>query len=424
MSGMHQKASGSPRGRGPTVHEIRTRKGIAIVTVLVTISVVGLLMASFWTSVDLDARAARSRQDAIRARHLAESGFAHGMGILQQQIPTVSVDGLLRGADGVAGNADDGLLISHPGLGSAVQIPADGRSFGGGQYFVTLLDDPNDTQAGGTVDDGQGRFVLSCRAVLPSGATAEVRALLQRPTTSTAGPALHMGNNIEITGRMSIEGTCGRGHVNGQFTGAGQPTAQVEWSSTGNPIPAGYIGTKNPGIDAIPVDFATNVLSYCTGPNVEYITGSPWRPRERDLQQFRTYCVTGNVEFDAEFGNTNIHRRYSVIATGSIRLARNLFFEAWHPDGIVLLAGGDLDIQANAGLIGRVMCGSQLNITGSPVIQGTVSCADRSNPAGSQDLVTANRISGNPRIVYPCPAGAGVASGVTEFLSWYPVIGT
>jgi hypothetical protein len=393
---------------------------------LVTISVVGLLIASFWTSVDLEAKAARSRQDAVRARRLAESGFAHAMRVLQEQIPTVTVDALLRGANGVAGNADDGLLINHTGITSAVQIPAEGRTFAGGQYFVTLLDDPNDTQGAAATDDGQGRFVLSCRAVLPSGATAEVRALLRRTIAGApAGPALHMDGNVEISGKLRIEGTCGRGHANGTFTGGGQPFSQVEWSSTGTPIPSSFQGVKKPSSPALPVNIATNVLSYCTGPNVEYITNILWKPRESNLQKWKTYCVTGNVEFDAEFGSNTNHRQLTVIATGSIKMAKKLWFEAYQPDGIVLLAGGDLDIQAEAGLKGRVMCGSQLYISDKPLFEGTVTCANRANPAGSQNWVPANLISGDAKIIYPCPASGGAGgSGITERLSWYPVIGT
>ncbi len=406
--------------------QLRDRAGIAIVTVLVTISVIGLLVASIWTPVNAEQRAERSRQDAVRARHLAESGFAHAFQALKQQIPAVSVNALLQGADGIAGTADDGLLANHSGLANAVQVPAGGRSYGGGTYYVRLLDDPNDTQAGGTSDDGQGRFVLSCRAELPGGATAEVRALMRRTVAGApAGPALHLDAGVEISGKLRIEGTCGRGHVNGTFTGGGEPYSQVEWSSTGTPIPSSFQGVKKPGSPALPVDIATNVLSYCTGPNVVYITNSLWKPKENNLQKWKTYCVTGNVEFDAEFGSTTNHRMLTVIATGSIKMAKKLWFEAYQPDGIVLLAGGDLDIQAEAGLKGRVMCGSQLYISDKPLFEGTVTCANRANPAGSQNWVPANLISGDAKIIYPCPASGGSGgSGITERLSWYPVIGT
>src|SRR5919112_700915 len=138
-----------------------SRRGLALPTAIFTLVAMSILAASLFTFVDLNAKSVRNRESATRATHVAEAGVNHALGLLRGSLKSRSFSTILKGADGVAGNADDSLFINWPGLSAGDQIPLVGQNYQGHTYFVSLRDDPADGDANqGT--DLNGRVKIRC----------------------------------------------------------------------------------------------------------------------------------------------------------------------------------------------------------------------------------------------------------------------
>ncbi|HUF30240.1 MAG TPA: hypothetical protein VMM77_06205, partial [Gemmatimonadaceae bacterium] len=147
------------------------RRGVALLSGILALVAVGVLVAGVFVISDLDAKSVKNREASSRAMHITEAGVAHALGVLRSQFKATPMTQLIRGADWTWGTADDGLLVGYSGLTSADEIPAAGRAFDGGTYFVKLKDDPADADGDGTADSNN-RLLLECRGVTADGATA------------------------------------------------------------------------------------------------------------------------------------------------------------------------------------------------------------------------------------------------------------
>ncbi len=128
------------------------RRGVAMAAALFALLVVSVLALGIWTIADINSVSSVNRQDAAKAMGLAEAGVAHALSILSNDLDTIPATWLLLGSDSVASTADDGLLVDF-GLASSDQIPASGYAMDGGRYFVTLLDDPGETDGNPLEDE-------------------------------------------------------------------------------------------------------------------------------------------------------------------------------------------------------------------------------------------------------------------------------
>jgi hypothetical protein len=150
-------------------------------------------------------------------------------------------------------------------------------------------------------------------------------------------------------------------------------------------------------------------------PSATRITSALWKPHVMTLSG--TYCVTGNVETQGDAGSMNSMRSVSIIASGSIKVSGKPFFRAAHPDGFVLLAGGDLDLQVSAGLEGIVYCGGQTYVSDKAIIVGQLICKNKS-PHPGENWSDKNLISGEATIRYNCSANSSY-----RVVAWYPTLG-
>lgn len=383
------------------------RRGIALPSGILAIVAVGVLVGGLFAMTDLGAKAVSNREASSRALHVAEAGAAHALGLMRNQFKATKATRLLKGADNAANTADDGVLDGYAALTTLTSIPIGGRAYGGGTYFVNIKDDPADP----TLDlktDGNYRLLLECRAVMADGATADLRVIVSHVML----PGVALDGDLEVSGQLNILGACGGAHVNGKFTGGGEPSAAAEWSSTEGTIPPLFVGLKTPGAPEMPIP-DLNPMQYCPAIHKTAFESNAalWNG---------VYCIDGNVDIPNDVGSLLLPKNVTIIATGSIKVAKKAFFRSAHPEGFVLLAGGDMNIQADAGFEGVVYCGGQTYISGKPVFKGQLVCKDKSPHPGANTVPT-NLISGDAEVTFDCTSTLNKSYRI---VAWYPQQGT
>jgi hypothetical protein len=387
----------------------------------------GILSAGIFAFADLSAKATMNQERATRAQHLAEAGMAHTLGLLRGSLRGCNFTRILKGSDNLTGTPaqkmDDSLMTGTAAfpafaLVAGDQIPLAGKTFGGGTYFVSVRDDSADTDGNPSVDMN-GRIRVRCRAVTSDGAAAEINAIVG----SVPMPGVVTDGSTEISGKPAISGACGSMHNNGSVTGGGEPTATAGASATGVIGP----GTLAPQTEGAPPMFVPDLLpsQHCpaTATIVPVIGTSPWKPASTIAAG--TYCITanvaggGNVELDQDFASSGAKRAVTIIAAGSIKVSAKPMMKAHHPDGILLLAGGDLNIQGDFEGEGVLFGGGQCYISSKPIITGQLICKNKS-PHPGENSVPANLISGDATIIFDCSTNG---FNKRRALFWYPRIG-
>jgi hypothetical protein len=97
-----------------------------------------------------------------------------------------------------------------------------------------------------------------------------------------------------------------------------------------------------------------------------------------------------------------------------------------HPDGIQLMAAGDIYLAGNpaSGSIsyqGLIYAGAQCSAQGSATANGQMLCANGAQPAGAIDWAPTNNMTGSFRVNFDC---SGNVFNKRRMLFWYPRIGT
>jgi hypothetical protein len=212
-------------------------------------------------------------------------------------------------------------------------------------------------------------------------------------------------------------------HNNGSVTGSGQPTVTAGASATGVIDPA----TLAPQTEGAPAMFVPDLLpaEHCpAGATIVPVIGtSPWKPGSGIAAG--TYCVTasvfggGNVELDQDFASAATKRAVTIIAAGSIKVSAKPMMKAHHPDGILLLAGGDMNIQGDFEGEGVIFGGGQCYISSKPIITGQLICKNKS-PHPGENSVPFNLISGDATIIFDCSTNG---FNKRRALFWYPRVG-
>jgi hypothetical protein len=149
------------------------------------------------------------------------------------------------------------------------------------------------------------------------------------------------------------------------------------------------------------------------------INGTPTFP------QPGTYCAQGNVRVAGSTGSAASPKPLSILATGSIRVEGMPFLTADHPDGIQLMAGGDIYLAGNpaAGTTsyqGMIYAGAQCSAQGSAGANGQLLCANGAQPAGAIEWAPTNAMTGSFRVNFDC---SGNVFNKRRILFWYPRIG-
>jgi hypothetical protein len=420
---------------------------------------IAVLLAGLFVFADLNAKTVRNRERAARAQHVAEAGVNHALGLLRGSLRNRSFTQILRGNDGAFGTAaqraDDSLFINWPGLSVGDQIPLTGQTYQGHTYFVTVADDPADTDNNANADMN-GRVRIWCRAVTTEGATATVEAIVG----ATPQPGVLADGNLDLSQSNVITGACGGVHANGDVNSiAGGPIVGTQVSATGTVsgnyrLPDNSPAPELSGQDAIHIP-DLSPATYCAGANFTLlliggvpnwktgtaapVAGTPpgwaWDPV---LQLFKgsgtpllpaagTYCVEGNAWLAGNVGSAATPKNISIIASGSIKVDGTPYIRPNHPDNILLLAGGDITMAGNNttgvdNYQGMVYAGAQCEAQGNAKMYGQLVCANGAQPVGANEYVgPGNVISGNFSLSSDC---SGTVFNKRRVLYWYPRIGT
>jgi len=372
----------------------RSDRGAALIVALVILTVVGIIVAgaSIMTSSVIQTGGQRAR--TTRALQVAEAGLAHALGIVRGPATGVSNANLLAGADNLPNTADDGRLTGF-GLTSGQEIPVAGVNAYGGTYTVQVLDDPADGD-GDAFTDLNKQVLIRSTGVLADGSTATVETIL----AMTEFPALAVDGNLEISANdMVIGGSCGGVHANGNITGGGSPSVTTNFSATGTVVDNMFPQVEYQPALVVPDLFPADYWGSCNFTHTGTYT----------LQSSTAdgiHCVTGDVISSGDFGSMASMKSITIIATGSIKIGSKPFIRSAHPDGIVLLSGGDMDLQGDFGADGLIYAGAQCYVSSKPTIVGSLICKNRSPHPGS-NWVNLNLISGDGNITYNCNSTFG-----------------
>jgi hypothetical protein len=411
----------------------RDDSGMALLAVLLAMALLTVIGAAITAIGIVEYKASNNHRSATRALLLADAGATHALALMRGPLSEVSYSQVLLGDDGLPATGDEGVLAGF-GLTVLDALPDSGVLLGDGRYFVQLVNDAADPSGDPHADTNE-RLMAVCRGELPDGGRAEVRMILAAPSF----PAIVANGDLLLPGNPDVLGPCAGVHANGTLTANGSPVVDGFVTATGGLNVSGTI-----------TDAAGNVVTPEYGPPVEipdhdpldycgdadyvlrdgdFITIGPppdtaeikgpgvlgWKYKaSTETYSLNgngavdgTYCVHGNAEISGNAGSDGDPLQITLLATGSVKVTGTPKLTADHPDGILIIAEGDVEIGGNASGVtpsysGLVYAGAQCQMHGTPDVDGHVLCYDAPDPAGAADLTDENKFNGNPTVTYDC----------------------
>ncbi|UCC74731.1 MAG: hypothetical protein JSV86_09325 [Gemmatimonadota bacterium] len=410
-----------------------SESGIALIAVLLGMALLTVIGAALTAIGIVEFRTAINHRSATRALLLADAGANHALALMRGPLSTLTYTDVIRGADGSVATLDDGVLSGF-GLDAFDEVPDTGVVLGKGRYFVRLENDPADP-SGDPYTDSNHRLVATCRGETRDGGAAEVGIVLAAPSF----PAIVSNGDLTLPGNPEVLGPCAGVHANGTLSVSGHPTVDgpatysdavvlngTIYNTNGSIVVPAYAGQvevpyHDPDEYRDQADYELRdgwVINVGQPRDSTFATGSGvhgwnWNAGQGtwslagNKAAGGTYFVNGNVEVTGNAGSDGDPLKLTIIATGSVKVAGNPKIEADHPDGILILAGGDVDIAGNASGItlsyaGLVYAGGQCQVNGTPSVGGHILCYDGPDPLGAADLVSDNKVNGTPTVTYDC----------------------
>jgi hypothetical protein len=365
------------------------RRGLALPTALLGLVLISVLAIGIHSMSAVQNTSIKNRESATRALLLAEAGAAHAQAVIRDTLRMYDYTRLLVGSDNLPLTADDGVIAGY-GMSAALAIPKAGKAAPGGSYAVEIVDDPADPIVN-LLTDGNARVVLRCTGITSDGASASVDVIVG----SMLVPGIATDGDLEISSAARLMGPCGGIHANGNMTGGGSPLVATKATATG--AITVNVSPKYPAQLPLPIP-DLDPLSYCS--TADYTISGNFVLRSTTAPG--TYCVYGNVTSSGDFGSLSSMKSISIIATGSIQISSKPFIRAEQEDGILFLAGGDLDLQGDWGGEGMLYAGGHCYISSKPTINGQVICKSKPDPVGAIDRIDKNLISGDANITFGC----------------------
>ena len=408
--------------------------GIALLAVLLAMGLLTIVGAAVTAVGIVEYRTSSNHRSATRALLLADGGANHALALMRGPMAGYSYTDVLLGADGIADTDDDGLLVGFAGLNIADALPDTGIQLKQGRYSVTIVNDDSDPSAD-PYSDTNNRFVARCRGETPDGGMAEVRIMLAAPSF----PAVATNGDLYLPGTANILGPCGGVHANRLIEVSGHPVVSGNVTAVEDVVISGTIydpfgnvvepkygpPVEIPEYDPLdycgPADFVLSdgKLLVVGPPAEEYnVNGGKKYGWQYDAST-KTYslnakdavegtvCAHGNVKVIGNLGAAGDPFGISILATGSLQMNGTPVIESTHPDGILMMAAGDVQAGGNASgttpyYEGMIYAGSQCQVNGNPVMNGHLLCYDGPDGAGMVDLFDENKINGTPTITYDC----------------------
>lgn len=439
----------------------RGERGTSMVFTLLSLGMLTVLGLAL-TSASLSTLSmATAESETTEALAIADAGIEHGKQlVLWQEWQNLNVflqrgDAVGCSFDELAGQPLGALPAGYPTLAPTPEtnfIPAAGRTFGQGRYFVQLCDNhsreqvapaPNTNNDPNT--DVDQTLLMRSVGFGPRGSRAAVELTLG----AAAMPAVVVEGNLEVKGNPTVTGPAGSIHANGALELSGNPCTHVYYASVEGTVESGNVqggaACTAAGVDARPFSprmnipklspFAVAQQAVTAGFQVRTLlpngfnngttvcantagcaylgllggvlvptaipsgwdyqsNGKTWRTQGQT--QAGTYYIVGNAEITANTGGVGGgNAQLSVLAEGSISANGN-------PDvvphsnvpfigPILMIAGHDLDLGAtfDASYEGLFYARHQLDIKGSPTLNGQVIALNEADtPYESKNPVT------------------------------------
>jgi hypothetical protein len=411
----------------------RDESGLALIAVLLAMALITVIGAGLTAVGIVELRASINHRSATQALLLADAGATHAQALLQGPLEAFTYTDILVGDDGAPGGGDDGIMTGY-GLDAADALPDTGVVLGDGRYFVTIVNDTLDPSTDAFVDDNF-RFLAICRGETIDGGVAEVHVMFAAPSF----PAIIVNGPLMLPGSPDVVGPCGGVHANGPLDIDGNPIVSGPVSYSDTLIMDGTVtdtlGNNVTPEKQPPVDVPElNPLDYCD--EADYvlkdgyvITVGPPRDSTQVDDDVKwlgwhwdaatntynlnandavegTVCAYGSVISTGNLGSPGDPFSLTILATGSVRIGGTPVIEADHSEGLLIVAGGDVQVSGNTTTYdpyynGLIYARSQCQINGNPIIEGHVLCRD-DNDFGQADWIDENKVNGTPRITYDC----------------------
>jgi len=374
---------------------VRQQTGVALVTVVLLLGVLGVLSAALVLGAITDTLVARNLRSASEVRAAADAGVSHALALVMPALnrwqesgfvsPGAAMSALLAGPDGSPGPgaaaADNGSLealgIPRPPARLALGSP-------GIEYEVQLVDD-DDPQRGLALDssevarigengldsvDANTRIAVRATGYGPAGARAFAEATLgpaPAPALVTAG-ALTLGDAVTVTGSH------GSVHVNGDLVVAGGVSVAGDVTATGQLAVAAPVAIGGRAEGGVPSVAIPETLPLVYRHTADVVLGAEGLMRSAAgsvlcdaslvpdacpgwlfsapgwVQQGAVaggvYYVEGNLDLAGVLGSVAAPVALTALADGSILVTGSLTLQPALPR-VLLVAGGDLVVSGN-----------------------------------------------------------------------------
>ncbi len=138
--------------------------------------------------------------------------------------------------------------------------------------------------------------------------------------------------------------------------------------------------------------------SYSKASNTYKLGGQP--------NSLGTFCAQGNIAYTASIGSETEPAPITLIATGAVSVGGKSLIAPAHPDGLLIVAGGDIDIggQAGARYSGLIYTENQCVFGGNATVEALVLCHDDPDSWSpeAEDITDWNEVGGSTTITYDC----------------------
>ncbi len=434
----------------------RPRRGIAMVTAIFALVIVGVLVAGMYNLASLQARAVKNRTGAARALLLAEAGAAHAVMLARDTLKKKSNSAFLRGSDNTPGTADDSVLVGF-GLSSGVQIPRAGFASSEGRYWVKFRDD--DDGDGDPFRDSNMRIIARCSAATPDSGYAAVDIVVSGVSQM---PGFFSNGNLAVGGSTEMTGACGDIHANGNMTFA-NPGAVIsgDASATGTITNGGVVrdtlGAANPTLanqaplDVPPLPYSTfcpskasytlrsngQLWNHTVSPAVHVpvlpaglsrtMSGSAvlWSATGTSMNALPgVLCVEGNFALSGNSGTAASPLPLTIIATQSVQVTGTPYLRPATADSVTIVAGADVSVAGNPSggaysYEGLIYANSQCVVTGNAKVNGNVVCRNAAHTTAAIDYAASNSMGGSTELRYGC---GGYFNQPRRILQWVQLV--
>lgn len=252
--------------------DARGERGASMVFTLLSLTMVTVMGLGLTSMAMSSLSQATAESETTEALAIADAGIEHGKQLVLWQ-DWQSLNVFLQRGDAQGCNYDElaGTPINIPlpaGYPTTADhfIPATGRAFGQGSYFVEICDNHSSEQvapAPNTNNDPNTDvdLVVLMRSVGfgPRGSRAAVELTLG----AAAMPAVVVEGNLEVKGNPTVTGPAGSIHANGTLLLSGNPCTHVYYASVDGTTETGNVqggtGCTAADVDARPFSPRLNI---------------------------------------------------------------------------------------------------------------------------------------------------------------------